>query len=411
MATTSPTHASKELLKVAGRCNVRELKQMLGDGADSGVVGFSGFTPMHRAAGSTLPPASDDDRVACLILLRQAGANPDAKTERGITPLHCATSPKSTAAIFTLHDMGVDLDAKDEEGRSPSALCMQYRNGKGALALRSLGAAVMDNSYGALTMRQAAVMGGYTARLNTLLDRFPPERPGDDLESLSEFAQEHGMQDCLALIQSRMAHRMIAQIQNKAAMDPTPDWRVWTRDALDSSARAFHRDRLQEHAEIEYKSRDKLIEMKIDDFLALCKEGRSEGKLCDARSVIRQGESLHDIPYLHIARSEQSLNELIVDGHEGRHRAMALAEMGFKTMPVILRAAHIRWSEQNDPQRWDYLEQWPASIAAEPGARDEQFRIPMPVSREQAKQPYVLDHLWPAPADEVRHQLKKGMQP
>lgn len=411
MEQITPVQINKPLLRAAGRCDAREIKRLLDEGENPNMFGFSGHTPMHRVAGASLNGANDSDRLACFALLKQAGANPEARTENGATPLHAAAWQQSGISIMALHDMGVDLYAKDKEGRTAMDCCFEYQNEKGILALGSLGVPMRGNLFNKLTMRQAAVIGGQTSRLSILLDRFPPQGPDDELDPLCALAQEHGMQEAQALLQARVAQRMLARIQNKSGLDLTADWSMWDQDALNSAARAFARDRMQELAPVEYKSRDKLIEMKIDDFLALCKAGCHEGKLRDARSVLRQGESLREMPYLHVAQSAHSPHELVVDGHEGRHRARALAEMGFKTMPVLLRAAHIRWSEQNDLQRWDYKPHWPKSIRAEAGAESEHFTIAMPVSRNQVGKSYELDRFWPAADIGPSNQLKKGVQP
>ena len=86
---------------------------------------------------------------------------------------------------------------------------------------------------------------------------------------------------------------------------------------------------------------------------------------------------------------------LVVTGHEGRHRARALAEAGFVTLPVMVRAAHIRWSEQFDSRRWDYRPEWPEKILAQKGAPDPNYRMSMPIRREQAAEPYPLAQHWP----------------
>jgi hypothetical protein len=49
---------------------------------------------------------------------------------------------------------------------------------------------------------------------------------------------------------------------------------------------------------------------------------------------------------------------------------------------------NLRWSEQADPSKKDYIEQWPATLKAEIGARDPSFQIRFPVSREQAMAEY-----------------------
>jgi hypothetical protein len=135
----------------------------------------------------------------------------------------------------------------------------------------------------------------------------------------------------------------------------------------------------------QYKDRKKLIEIDIDDFLALAKSGRVDSKLEDASGLLSRGTQFSSLPYLTIDPDG------VVQGHEGRHRARALKAAGYKTMPVVLHSQNIRWSEQDDPAKFDYVEQWPSRLRAQEGALFESFSIPFPVSREQAGDSYVGD--------------------
>jgi hypothetical protein len=153
-----------------------------------------------------------------------------------------------------------------------------------------------------------------------------------------------------------------------------------------SASRAFAQTKIDEMRTPDYKSREKLIEMRIDDFLALSNftdpnSAYSRGKLADTRKFLANGEPYTSIPFLSTDKGQ-------VTGHEGRHRAMALKEAGYESMPVILKDYNIRWSEQLDPERFDYIEDWPTKLQAQPKAENPKFSIPFPVPREQARQPY-----------------------
>ena len=153
-----------------------------------------------------------------------------------------------------------------------------------------------------------------------------------------------------------------------------------------SASNTFDQKKIDEAREPGYKSREKLIEMRIDDFLALAKytdpnSAYSKGKLADAKKRLAEGTPYTSLPYL-------STEDGQVTGHEGRHRARALKEAGYETMPVILIDRGIRWSEQLDSSRFDYIEEWPTKLQAEPDAANPKFTIPFPVPREQAMQPY-----------------------
>ncbi len=139
---------------------------------------------------------------------------------------------------------------------------------------------------------------------------------------------------------------------------------------------------LQRLSTPEYKGREKVIEMKIDDFLGLASDGMQAFKMENAQSILDQGGVFSTIPYLYAKEDGD------VIGHEGRHRAMALKAAGYDTMPVELRMSHLRWSQQNDPDDFDYVAEWPKSLRAQKDARDPEFEIPFPVSREQANESY-----------------------
>jgi len=135
----------------------------------------------------------------------------------------------------------------------------------------------------------------------------------------------------------------------------------------------------------DYKSREKLIEMNIDDFLKLARPGYMQAKDDDIQKLLAEGKKFSSIPFLHASLNENGVLKIV--GHEGRHRARALKNAGYSSMPVILRTMDpnpIRWSEQSKPGEFDYVESWPTRIEAQEGNAS----IPMPVSREESMAPY-----------------------
>jgi hypothetical protein len=139
-----------------------------------------------------------------------------------------------------------------------------------------------------------------------------------------------------------------------------------------------------------YKSKEKLVSMPITDFLKLAEFGHSKRKQDDAEQRVKSDTKFTTIPYLEVY--EKYEDGLRVTGHEGRHRARALLAEGKETMPVVLRG-DIRWSEQNDPDKFDYVEQWPDRIYAQKGAINEYASIPMPVTREESVEDYKVKPL------------------
>jgi len=173
-----------------------------------------------------------------------------------------------------------------------------------------------------------------------------------------------------------------------------PDIRYSLRDATDR----FDPAEIEKASQQGYKSKNKLVDMPIIDFLKLAEFGFDKQKEILAQKREQEGMKFTSIPYLYMEREG---NNLRVTGHEGRHRARALLAAGYETMPVEWRT-DIRWSEQTDPDKFDYSETWPDRILAQKGALRESASISMPFTREEGTQDYQLSPL-PAKKFSVRN--------
>ena len=134
----------------------------------------------------------------------------------------------------------------------------------------------------------------------------------------------------------------------------------------------------------QYKGKNKLVGMPIDTFLKLAERdtpGDRQDKVARVKKIIDENGKFSAVPYLYI--ETDSKGNAKVTGHEGRHRARALKALGYNTIPVELRSS-IRWSEQQDPENFDYIENWPANLVGQEGDV-----VPFPVSREQAGADYA----------------------
>jgi len=123
-----------------------------------------------------------------------------------------------------------------------------------------------------------------------------------------------------------------------------------------------------------FKSRSKIVEMNIDEFLNLALPMTPGTGSPVAGEVLARGDQLSTIPRLSTT-SNGTLSRVV--GHEGRNRARALREQGFDTMPVEIRDEHIRFSEQADPENFDFVKDFPARLGSEGGG----FEALFPISR------------------------------
>ena len=85
-------------------------RALLDAGADVNARAQRGQTPLHAAAGSGRKGIGD----SLVVLLAEAGAEVNARTEFGVTPLHMAVNRPAMAA--TLLEWGADRAAVDDSG-------------------------------------------------------------------------------------------------------------------------------------------------------------------------------------------------------------------------------------------------------------------------------------------------------
>ena len=130
------------------------------------------------------------------------------------------------------------------------------------------------------------------------------------------------------------------------------------------------------------KSRETATVMSPDEFLNLAIDLPENRVDLDSEKFIREqiakGEPL-DTPYLNFELDDKGVAK--VTGHEGRHRARILKEMGVTEMPVRLKSQgknEIRWSEQDDPKNFDRLDvPWPTTLAPQEGSSGSPIAFPI----------------------------------
>ena len=166
-----------------------------------------------------------------------------------------------------------------------------------------------------------------------------------------------------------------SRFTNERQVGSAPQFQVGEEQAVE---KLFDQKVIKDKSTTGFKSRSKLISMSIDDFLLLAEEGQSEDKADGIQELIQNGTKFSDVPYLLI--NTDDINNPKVIGHEGRHRARALKALGYKTIPVDFRATSIRWSEQNNPNKFDYKDSWPTTLISQNGKN----QVAFPVSRDAA---------------------------
>lgn len=95
---------------------------LLSRGDDPRLVCKDGMTALHFAVGET--PSLPDAQAECVRLLLESGAEVDARTDTGLTPLLNASWFGCTKGFAELLTAGASLDSADEQGRTAEDLAM-----------------------------------------------------------------------------------------------------------------------------------------------------------------------------------------------------------------------------------------------------------------------------------------------
>ena len=121
-------------------------------------------------------------------------------------------------------------------------------------------------------------------------------------------------------------------------------------------------------------SRDILIYIHPQDFLSVAMSGHSEEKMNRVKDLIKENTGFNEIPFLNFVHDGEGTAR--VTGHEGRHRARALLELGITEMPVLLRH---RYDENGQAMLWHkmnsndnkFYDMWPERLYGERGCSEE----------------------------------------
>jgi ankyrin repeat protein len=102
---------------------VRKLKiadALIAAGANVGTADYYGMTPLHAIASTSMEDAVVEQWISRLLEL---GAEVDARTRSGVTPLMNATRAKHLGAVKRLLAAGADPSARSNDGLNPGVDC------------------------------------------------------------------------------------------------------------------------------------------------------------------------------------------------------------------------------------------------------------------------------------------------
>ena len=183
----------EERLAVADRQKLENVSLLLDKGADIEARTESGFTPLHFAAGCA---------PEVLSLLLDAGADIKARDSNGATPLHWAVEKSKNWAkkgktpeevISLLLDRGANIEARTEDGRTPFFAAVKSENIEMIALFIDRGANIEDRAENGGTPLHAAVAFSKTpAIVELLLDKGAnPKAQNNDGRTPFDLAKEN----------------------------------------------------------------------------------------------------------------------------------------------------------------------------------------------------------------------------
>ncbi len=124
---TTPPGATP-LWRAAKSSDVEAVRLLLGAGADSSMPSRDGITPLMVAAGQDWKidwsRGTEEQSVASITLLLEAGADVNLRNNRGEAALHGAADRGADTVVRFLVERGARLDLKDKSNRTPRDMAL-----------------------------------------------------------------------------------------------------------------------------------------------------------------------------------------------------------------------------------------------------------------------------------------------
>jgi ankyrin repeat protein len=154
-------NVDEELIEAATENDLPEVERLCSIGADVNAKSSLGRTPLHRACYR--------GHVQVFQVLRENGADMEATENGGNTPLHLACSTRHLSVVIELlspndsngaTSRGANIEAKNNEGDTPLHIASWHGHLPVVKALRSGGANILArNNHGELPIHDAVSQG------------------------------------------------------------------------------------------------------------------------------------------------------------------------------------------------------------------------------------------------------------
>ncbi len=202
LLVASPALAGK-LHKAAEKGNIAKVERLIAKGANVNAKSKNGLTPLHGAARQ--------GHLTIVELLIASGANVNAKDKVGATPLHEPADTGNKAVAELLIAKGANVDARTKIGRTPLHWAVYRAHKIIAELLIASGANINAQAKDGFTPLHRAANQGYTAVVELLIAKGADVNAKDkDGKTPLRLATDRGHKDLARLLKQHGADQPVA---------------------------------------------------------------------------------------------------------------------------------------------------------------------------------------------------------